>query len=56
MVMLMIECPKTRKPIRTGTWIDVKSFKTADLRGNSLKCPLCRQLHTWTKNDVLPLE
>ena len=51
--MLMIRCPSTGKLLSTGIAMDVATLKTASVTDNSVKCPHCGQLHTWSKNDVV---
>jgi hypothetical protein len=53
MMMLRIACPSTGKPLNTGFGMDKQSYKTTELKNNTVKCPHCGQQHTWSKEDVL---
>jgi endogenous inhibitor of DNA gyrase (YacG/DUF329 family) len=51
---IMIRCPKTSKAVFTGMAMDEKSFAdpTNKFVNNSIQCPHCGQMHTWSKEDA----
>ena len=53
MANIMIKCPKTGKLVLTGISMDKKSFETAKLEDNTVRCPACRGYHTWSKKDAV---
>ncbi|MGI8743647.1 MAG: hypothetical protein ACR2NN_13955 [Bryobacteraceae bacterium] len=50
-VSLSIECPVAKAPIKVGE-MDRKMFEALDFGSQNITCPLCDQMHTWTKSDV----
>lgn len=52
MARVMITCPETGKPIYTGWSFDEVAFETSQLADNSVPCPECGQVHTWSKQDA----
>jgi hypothetical protein len=51
MVHVMITCPNSGEPIPTGYAMYDTLFKKATLTNQTVQCPVCRQLHTWSKGD-----
>jgi hypothetical protein len=53
MNMVMIQCPRTGRPIPTGIKTDKHSFNQLpeDIRSRA-RCPLCGQDHGWRKKDA----
>lgn len=50
---VIIKCPETGKPVRTGMVMDEQSFNTASLKDNVLiRCPACGKDHCWSKEDA----
>jgi hypothetical protein len=49
---VMIRCPKTAKNVLTGIAMDEKSFETSTMHDNSVHCPACGEMHTWTKGKA----
>jgi endogenous inhibitor of DNA gyrase (YacG/DUF329 family) len=52
MGMVMITCPKTKKPVPTGISMDKASFNSSTLTNNSVGCPHCGSMHVWNKKDA----
>lgn len=52
MAMIMIKCPSTGKAVPTGMGTDRESFESSSYSGNSVQCPHCNQMHTWSKADA----
>ena len=49
---VMITCPVTRKPLSTGLAMDAASFASSALVNNSVSCPRCGGIHTWSKQNA----
>ena len=49
---LLINCPVTGKPLSTGIGIDKASFESSNFSNNSVGCPHCGGMHTWSKGDA----
>jgi hypothetical protein len=45
----MIKCPKTGRAVPTGVIMDKKSFELGFPSGRSVQCPICREMHVWSK-------
>lgn len=52
MGQVMIRCPQTGKLVSTGIAMDKASFESSTLTNNSVKCPLCGNIHVWSKRDA----
>jgi hypothetical protein len=52
MGMLMIRCPKTGRPISTGTYIEYKAFRTIPVFFSKTYCPHCLVQHEWFVGDA----
>jgi len=50
---LLIRCPSTAKLAPSGQTIREELWATAKIKSSKLTCPHCRQVHTWTKKDVV---
>ena len=48
----MVKCPATGKEISTGIWCDGESFSRLPFIVSHASCPLCGQLHGWSKADA----
>jgi endogenous inhibitor of DNA gyrase (YacG/DUF329 family) len=45
---ILINCPKTGKPVRTGFNVpDRATLDSNTYSGNAVTCPHCRGVHTW---------
>ena len=44
---VMIRCPRTRKPISTGIYIERARFLSMPVFFSSTFCPICRTTHEW---------
>ena len=47
---IVIVCPKTGKEIQTGTVVQKKDFDSDQPMSGLTHCPLCRQLHRWSRD------
>ena len=58
MAMVLIRCSKTDLPVTTGLFMDRASFESATFgdEDTRLRCPLCRQIHAWRKEDAYLVE
>jgi len=53
-VHVMIKCPNNGEAIPTGYAMDDALFSKATLTNQTVQCPACRQLHTWSKGESWP--
>jgi hypothetical protein len=51
MVHVMIKCPDSGEAIPTGYAMNGAIFEEATLTNQTVQCPICRQLHAWSKGD-----
>jgi hypothetical protein len=58
MAMVLIRCPVTNLAVATGLFMDKASFESATFRDEDtrLKCPLCREIHVWRKEEAYLVE
>ncbi len=58
MAMVLIRCPQTNLPVSTGLFMDEPTFESATFQDdeNRLKCPLCREIHVWQKEEAYLVE
>jgi hypothetical protein len=49
---VLIDCPSTGNPVPTGIAMSEELFASTTMRGNSVRCPHCQQMHTWDKEDA----
>ena len=52
MALVMITCPQTGNPVATGIETDEATFQRLPDARTHLHCPLCGQVHTWSKSDA----
>lgn len=52
MPQLLIDCPETLLPVKTGMSVSRESFDTVTLKNNATDCPHCGQMHRWDKEDA----
>ena len=50
---ILVRCPSTGKLTPTGQTVEEALWETAKLKKPRLTCPHCRQVHNWTKKDVV---
>lgn len=50
---LLVRCQSTAKLAPTGQTIDEQLWATAKVKTPKFTCPHCRQVHKWTKKDVV---
>jgi hypothetical protein len=50
---ILVRCPSTGKLTPTGKTIDEALWNETKLNRPRLTCPHCRQIHNWTKKDVV---
>lgn len=50
---ILVRCPGTGKLTATGQTVEESLFKSTRLTNNKISCPHCRQIHNWTKKDVI---
>jgi hypothetical protein len=50
---LLVRCPSTAKLTPTGQTIEEALWAAAKVKTPKFTCPHCRQVHTWTKKDVV---
>ncbi len=58
MAMVLIRCPNTNLPVTTGLFMDRASFESATFgdEDTRLRCPSCRQIHAWRKEEAYLVE
>ena len=50
---ILVRCPSTAKLTPTGKTIEESLWAAAKIKSSKFSCPHCRQVHTWTKKDVV---
>ena len=50
---ILVRCPATAKLTPTGKTIDEQLWAGTKLEAHQITCPHCRQVHSWTKKDVV---
>jgi hypothetical protein len=50
---ILVRCPSTGKLTATGKTIEEGLWNETKLKLAKSACPHCRQLHSWTKKDVV---
>ncbi len=50
---VMIKCPKTKQLVPTGIELNTAQFLLMEPKPRTLKCPACREVHTWNKQDAV---
>jgi hypothetical protein len=50
---LLVRCPATAKLAPTGQTIEEELWLVTKVKASKLACPHCRQVHSWTKKDVV---
>jgi hypothetical protein len=50
---LLVRCPSTAKLTPTGQTIEENLWAAAKVKTPKFTCPHCRQVHSWTKKDVV---
>ncbi len=49
---IMINCPMTGKPVKTGISMNSLLFRNATIVCREVKCPHCGTVHIWSKKDA----
>lgn len=49
---ILIRCPRTRRPVRTGLTTDTVIFESLLPIALPLRCPACGQVHRWKPVDA----
>lgn len=50
---ILVRCPSTGKLVATGKTVEESAWNDTKLNRPRLTCPHCRQVHSWTKKDVV---
>jgi hypothetical protein len=50
---ILVRCPSTGKLAPTGKTVEESAWETTKLNRPRLTCPHCREVHNWTKKDVV---
>jgi hypothetical protein len=50
---ILVRCPSTGKLAPTGKTVKEAAWDDTKLNRPRLTCPHCRQVHAWTKKDVV---
>jgi hypothetical protein len=50
---ILVRCPSTGKLTPTGRTVKEAAWDKTKLDRPRLTCPHCRQVHSWTKKDVV---
>ncbi len=50
---ILVRCPSTGKLTPTGRTVVEARWEKTKLNRPRLTCPHCRQVHSWTKKDVV---
>jgi hypothetical protein len=50
---ILVRCPSTGKLAPTGKTVEEAAWDGTKLNRPRLTCPHCRQVHSWTKKDVV---
>jgi len=51
-VAIIIECPGTGKLVKTGIFMNRRSFRKELIENHEVRCPHCGQVHVWSKEDA----
>ena len=49
---VVIKCPKTKQLVPTGIDLNPAQFLLMEPTPRTLRCPACREVHTWDKQDA----
>lgn len=49
---VVIKCPNTGEEISVGFSMPAPAFLNATFEGNQVRCSVCREWHTWSKEDA----
>ena len=52
MSAVVIKCPKTKRLVPTGIQLNQAQYLLMDSKSRTLRCPICKELHTWDKQDA----
>jgi hypothetical protein len=52
MGILMVRCPRTGQDFASGIETDRVSFERTPAFSGTIRCPICRVDHTWSKIDA----
>jgi hypothetical protein len=47
---IVMTCPSTGKQVSTGIMVDSETFKELVRVGTQVRCPVCNQIHAWSKD------
>ena len=50
---ILVRCPSTGKLTPTGRTVKESAWEGTKLDRPRITCPHCRQVHSWTKKDVV---
>ncbi len=50
---ILVRCPTTAKLTPTGKSIDEQLWAETKSETHKMTCPHCRQVHSWSKKDVV---
>jgi hypothetical protein len=50
---ILVRCPSTGKLTPTGKTVKEAAWESTKLDRPRLTCPHCKQVHNWTKKDVV---
>jgi uncharacterized Zn finger protein len=52
MSRVMIRCAESGEAVPAGMRLDAASFQTSDLSEQTVRCPHCGHVHTWSAKDA----
>lgn len=52
MKLIIIRCPETQIPVRTGKMTTPTSFRAMSVIGTLQECPACGKPHRWDSRDA----
>ena len=49
---VLIKCPVTGSPLKTGLYMNRRSFKDQLIEQQEVRCTHCGKIHIWSKKDA----
>ena len=53
--MMVMRCPHTGEIVMTGILVSCETFKELVQNDGQIRCPACRQIHSWGEDTQLSL-
>jgi len=53
--MMVMRCPSTGETVMTGILVSSETFNELLQNGSQIRCPVCRQIHSWGEDTRLSM-